>query len=83
MSGYIEADTYLQLRRTEGVWNRPLRVIKSTQRKPAVLEPGCVVVKVRIRVPAAAFEPLTPEAVVTVPESLIQHTVQATAEEMP
>lgn len=34
-----------------------------------------VVVKLVIEVPDAAFEPLAPEAVIVVPESMVQHPV--------
>ena len=56
-----------------------LRVVKSTQRKPDIVEPGCVVVKVQLRIPSAAFEPLRPEAIVTVPEGLVQRVVEVEA----
>lgn len=46
------------------------RVVGSTQRKAAKPRPGVVEVKLTIELPAAAFVPLAPEAVVTVPEDM-------------
>lgn len=71
LDGYREGDAYLQVR-PDPHYRGELRVVKSTQNRPAVTEPGCTVVKIKIRMPKAAFEPLQPEAVVTIPESLVQ-----------
>lgn len=78
MSAYLECDAYLQIRGAD-TWRREPRVMKSTQKRPEIVEPGCVVVKVRVRIPASAFEPLQPEAVVTVPEDLVQRPVEVEA----
>jgi hypothetical protein len=75
---YAEGDAYLQIRR-DNAYGRKCRVMKSTQRQPEIVEPGCVVVKVRIRIPIQAFAPLQPEAVVTIPDSLVQHAVDVEA----
>jgi hypothetical protein len=77
---YREGDTYLQVR-PDPSYSYKLRVIKSTQRCPDVLEPGCVLVKIKLRVPHAAFLPLTPEAVVTVPDSFVQQRIDVEATE--
>lgn len=81
MAGTIWRDgtAYLQVR--PGRYPTDLRVIKATQRRPDVVEADCVVVKVRLRIPAKAFDPLQPEAVVTVPEDLVQHPVEVEAVE--
>lgn len=83
MSRLLDADAYLQIRR-HATWNRyEARVMRVTQRRPdeeSVL-PGCVVVKVKIQIPSAAFDPLQPEAVVVIPEDLIQRPVYVTAED--
>lgn len=57
------------------VWSRywpehldRLKIVRTTQRKPREAEPGCVLVKLTIRLPAAAFIPRTLQAEVTVPE---------------
>lgn len=75
MSRFREGDTYLQVRPDSRGYGLKLKVVKATQRRPAQLEPECVLVKVRLRLPVAAFQPLEPEAVVTVPEELVQQPV--------
>ncbi|PXY33582.1 hypothetical protein BAY59_10905 [Prauserella coralliicola] len=75
--GYSSGTAYLQVR--AGRYVSDLKVVKSTQRKPEIVEPGCVVVKIELRVPRAAFQPLKPSAIVTVPEELVQHVVEAEA----
>ncbi len=80
MNGFAEGDAYLQVRQDDR-YPYKLKVVKSTQRQPEVVEAGCVVVKIKLRVPRAAFSPLQPEAVVTVPESLVQHPVDVEAVE--
>lgn len=80
LNNYSEGDAYLQVRQ-DPRWPLKLKVVKATQRRPEVVDADCVVVKVRLRVPRAAFSPLEPEAVVTVPESLVQHTVDVEAVE--
>lgn len=82
--GYREAVAYLQIsKRSPGpsqwVASRDAVVERFTTKKPAKPIPGCVVVKVRVQVPAAAFEPLEPEAVVQVPVSLVQEPVHVEA----
>lgn len=78
MTPYREGDVFLQVR-PDPRYSNELRAVKSTQREPDVVEPGCVVVKIRLRLPAAAFLPLQPEAVVTVPEELVHHPVEVEA----
>lgn len=56
------------------------RVAALRTKKPAQLLTDQVAVKVTVRVPKAAFEPLTPEAVIEVPEELVQHRVEVVAE---
>lgn len=76
MSTYwLEGNAYIQIR-SDG-WK--LRCIKATQRVPRIVEPGCVVVKVRIRIPETAFAPLQPQAVITVPEELVQRAIEVEA----
>lgn len=76
MTVWREGTTYLQIRLHRG-WQ--LRVIKATQREPDVVESGCVVVKIQLRIPQSAFAPLQPQAVITVPEELVQHPIHAEA----
>ncbi|GIH07472.1 hypothetical protein Rhe02_55390 [Rhizocola hellebori] len=72
MTHWREGVAYLQVRPHSF---HQLRVVKATQRPPEIVESGCVVVKVRLRIPDRAFAPLQPEATVTVPEELVQHPI--------
>jgi len=72
-------EVYLTVR--PGRYPFELVVDKATVRKPTVTSPGAVVVKLKLRIPTAAFEPLKPEATVTIPESLVQHPVEVEAED--
>lgn len=77
VSDYRKGTAYLQVVATRYPYE--LKVVKATQKKPTVIEPDSVVVKVTIQIPRAAFEPLQPEAVVTVPAELVQHPVEVEA----
>jgi hypothetical protein len=68
---------YLQVQPGRLPWE--LKVVRVTQRRPSVVDADSVVIKVKLRVPVKAFEPLQPEAVVTVPEELVQHPVEVEA----
>ncbi|MCV7205278.1 hypothetical protein H7J71_25050 [Mycolicibacterium peregrinum] len=57
------------------------KLARLTQGKPAVLSADQVAVKVTIRIPAKAFDALQPEAVIIVPEELVQHPVEVEAVE--
>lgn len=48
------------------------RVITITQAKPKRPKGGTVLVKLTLRLPASAFLPLRPEAIVVVPEALTE-----------
>lgn len=54
-------------------------VVRCTNSKPAEPIPGCIVVKVKIRVPREAWEPLSPEAIIEVPAELVQRPVTVSA----
>lgn len=58
---------YLQVR-PHPQYQHDLKVVKVTQKFPDVIEPGCVVIKLRIQVPNSAFGPLRPEVDLRVPE---------------
>ncbi len=63
---------------------RPIRgakVIAVHQNKPTTLRGDQVAIKVTIELPAAAFDPLHPEAVIVVPPELIQQPVEVEAVE--
>lgn len=51
------------------------RVVGSRANRPAQLELDQVAIKVTVEVPDAAFAPITPAALVVVPEDLIQRAV--------
>lgn len=51
-----------------------------TNHPPETPLPDCVVVKVVIEVPAAAWEPLVPEAKVTVPLDAVQRPISVQVE---
>jgi hypothetical protein len=57
------------------------KLARLTKGKPATLTADQVAVKVTIRIPAKAFDTLVPEAVILVPEELVQHPVEAEAVE--
>lgn len=54
---------YLQIRR-DPRYRAEVRVVKATQKPPEQLEPGCVLVKVRLSVPAEVFSPYETEIAV-------------------
>jgi len=58
---------------------RGARVVRITQARPQQPRPGVVVVKLTLRLPESAFQPLQPAAVVVVPESATE-PVQVTVE---
>lgn len=76
MSTHREGWTYLQVIRDPQRVGR-LSVVGSTKKPPASVVAGAVIVKVKLRVPDAAFAPV--EAVVTVPEDLVQRPVEVDA----
>lgn len=65
---------YLQVRQNPN-YAAELKVVKVTQRFPDVIEPGCVVIKLRIQVPDSAFGPLRPEVDLRVPEENVYRAV--------
>lgn len=85
MSNTREATAYLQIAphapRAYGTYYSygEASVMRCTNKRPAEPLPGCIVVKVKIRVPAAAWGPIAPEVVVDIPASLVQHPVEVEA----
>jgi hypothetical protein len=89
-TGHVDATFYAQV---EPEWgyayagdeDKPLRAAKVanvTQKRPTHPKPGTVLVKLTLRIPAAAFYPLRPEAIIIVPESLTEATpVEAIADD--
>jgi len=91
MSGHVDATAYLVIHADRQTWGRPdaetglnpiesARVVTLRQGRPAKLERDEVAVKVTVRLPFAAFEPLTPTAIVTVPTDLaLRGTIEVDA----
>jgi putative intracellular protease/amidase len=81
MSDPLIADAYLQIRKVTSYWGTPreARVMRCTQTKPGEALPGCIVVKVKVRIPVEAWGPFEPEAVIDVPADLIQHPIEVEA----
>lgn len=78
----LTAETYLQVKKGSfGTWGTEARVIKATQKKPDAVEPGCIVVKIKLRIPSEAWEPFEPEAVIDVPAELVQHPIVVEAQD--
>lgn len=86
---HVDATFYAQV---EPEWgyaygdqDRPVRgakVVTITQKKPAKPRGGTVLVKLTIRVPAGAFLPLRPEAIVVIPEDMtVTAPVEVVAED--
>lgn len=89
-TGHVDATLYVQVEpewgwRPAGDEDRPVKAAKAirmTQSRPDRPIPGTVLVKLTVRVPAAAFYPLRPEAIVVVPESMAVATpVEVVAED--
>lgn len=83
----VTATVYLVVRGERYKWSglrpKPITGAKVTalrQSKPEHLGLDEVVVKVKVELPKRAFEPLEPEALIVVPEELIQHVVTVEAE---
>lgn len=57
------------------------RIVGARTNKPTKLGEDEIVVKVQVQLPKQAFEPLEPEALIVVPEELIQHVVEVEATE--
>jgi hypothetical protein len=86
MSGEtVDAITYLTVEGTRRRYGDKVvhaaKVARVTQNPPAQLSKDQVAVRVTIRLPAKAFDPLKPEALVVIPEELIQHPVEVEATE--
>jgi hypothetical protein len=52
-----------------------------TNTAPDAVKPGCIVVKVKLRIPKEAWLPFAPEATIDVPAELIQHPIEVEAVE--
>lgn len=72
-----EATVYLQVRldRRSSYSASQATVVKLTQKKPDRPLAGCIVVKVKLRIPVEGWDPFEPSAVIDIPADLIQHPV--------
>lgn len=81
--GFVDAAAYLVVEASRSRYGsanaetglRPVdgtRIVAMRVGRPSRLEKDQVAVKVTVRLPAAAFDPLQPTALITVPEDLIQ-----------
>ena len=80
MQRYVETTTYLQVEKHSRHWLRGV-VRRATSKRPTEPLGNAVVVKLVIKIPEEAFEPLKPEATVVVPVDLVQKPVVVEAEE--
>lgn len=82
----MTATAYLVVRGVRQNWGQRPRPISEAkiatvrQAKPTTLGVDEILVKVKVQLPRRAFEPLEPEALIVVPEELIQHVVEVSAE---
>lgn len=85
MSGTIDATAYLTLEGTRSRYGdksiRAAKVVRVTQGRPAQVTADQVAIRVTVRLPIAAFDPLRPEALIVVSEDLIQRPVEIEATE--
>lgn len=79
MTEFVDATFYVQIApeyngrprdTAESVY--AARAVAMTQKKPDKPKPGTVMTKLTVRVPKAAFVPLRPEAVIVIPENMLQ-----------
>jgi hypothetical protein len=86
---YVDATFYVQVQPS---WSRyysnddprleGAKAVQLTQSKPRRPQGGTVLTKLTIRIPAGAFLPLRPEAIVVIPESMTAvNPIEVTAEE--
>lgn len=82
---WVDATFYAQVEPVLDYWKSSIdsaKVVTITQKKPDRPRGGVIVTKLTIRLPAAAFLPLSPEAVIVVPENLTDpHPVQVEAQD--
>lgn len=85
MSGTVDATAFLTVEGTRSRYGdksvRSAKVARVTQGRPAQLSADQVAVRVTVRLPIAAFDPLRPDALIVVPEELIQRPVEVEATE--
>lgn len=86
---HVTANVYLQVEPEWAAWMidgvpvlRGAKAVNLTKRMPREQRGGTVLVKLAIRLPAAAFLPLRPSAVVIIPDNLtIAEPIEVTVED--
>jgi hypothetical protein len=76
----VDATFYVQVSPTwghqyAGDEERPLRgasFVRASKTRPERQLPGTVLAKLTLRIPAGAFYPLRPEAVIVIPDSMVE-----------
>ncbi|MFI5426094.1 hypothetical protein [Aeromicrobium sp. UC242_57] len=58
-----------------------IRLAKTTQSYPGTRDTDTVIVKLTVEVPDTAFDPLLPNAVVTIPEGMTVHPIAVEADD--
>lgn len=81
--GFVEAHAYVVLEGQRRSYNpefvKSAKATRVTQKKPNTLVGDEIAVRVTFRIPAAAFNAIQPQAIVDIPEDLIQHPIEAVA----
>jgi hypothetical protein len=77
MTEYRRTTAFLQFEK--GRYPFEAKLVNATAKKPARPKSGAIVVKVEFNIPASAFEPLSPEAIITIEEGLARQVVQVVA----
>lgn len=57
-----------------------VKPVALTQKSPAQPKGGAILVKLTLRIPDSAFHPLRPEAVIVIPESMVQASLMLEVE---
>lgn len=91
---HVDATVYMQIEPEWSEWYRRrgqlddpqalvgAKGVTMTQKKPQRQKPGTVLVKLTVRIPAAAFYPLRPTAVVVIPDDMtVTEPLEVTAED--
>jgi len=90
----VTASGYLVLKATRKNYGSPdpetrlrgvesAKITQARQSRPRALEKDEILIKVAVQIPAAVFDPITPSALIIVPEDLVlaRHEIEVTAEE--
>lgn len=80
-----EATFYVQVQRRDAKWRDGKYITavatKLTTEAPKQVMPGAVAIQLKVRIPDAAFDPISPSVVVDIPADMIQHAIEVIAED--